>query len=129
MLKPDFLYIIGWTTIAVITFWLIGGMGYGLYWLFKKNDWPNENHLEFTIHFSKSDRTETWLGSDKTLLRMAQRVGVDLRFDCNRGACNRCIAQITEGRVLCLVKDLKTLKKGYVRTCVSFPETDLEIKA
>jgi ring-1,2-phenylacetyl-CoA epoxidase subunit PaaE len=74
--------------------------------------------------FDKEYQFETQEG--KTILQSALHQNIPLSFSCQSGLCGMCKMKCTEGRVLMtsnLVLTEKDIKKGYILTCQSLPQT------
>jgi ring-1,2-phenylacetyl-CoA epoxidase subunit PaaE len=74
--------------------------------------------------FGNTYQFETQTG--KTILQSGLNQNVPLPYSCQSGLCGMCKMKCTEGRVLMtsnLVLTEKDIKKGYILTCQSLPQT------
>jgi ring-1,2-phenylacetyl-CoA epoxidase subunit PaaE len=65
-----------------------------------------------------------------TILEVALKNGIPLPYSCRGGRCSTCTATCTRGSVKMSINDVltdKDLEKGLILTCVSYPETDVEL--
>jgi ferredoxin len=68
---------------------------------------------------------------DRTVLSVANELGLDLPSSCTAGVCTTCAAQIMSGTVdqtdgMGVSADLQA--QGYALLCVAFPRSDLKIE-
>jgi ring-1,2-phenylacetyl-CoA epoxidase subunit PaaE len=64
------------------------------------------------------------------ILEVALRHHIQLPYSCRGGRCSTCTARCTAGSVKMTINDVltpKDLADGLILTCVSYPETDVEI--
>lgn len=64
------------------------------------------------------------------ILEVALKHKINLPYSCRGGRCSTCTAICTSGRVKMTINDVltpKDLKNGLILTCVSYPETDVEL--
>lgn len=64
------------------------------------------------------------------ILEVALRHHIRLPFSCRGGRCSTCTSRCTSGKVKMSINDVLTpedLERGLILTCVSYPETDLEL--
>jgi ring-1,2-phenylacetyl-CoA epoxidase subunit PaaE len=64
------------------------------------------------------------------ILEVALRHRIQLPYSCRGGRCSTCTARCTTGSVKMTINDVLTpgdLEDGLILTCVSYPETDVEI--
>ncbi len=67
---------------------------------------------------------------DRTVLEVANKLGLDLPSSCTAGVCTTCAAQILEGIIdqtdgMGVSQELQD--QGYALLCVTFPRSDLKI--
>jgi len=67
---------------------------------------------------------------DRTVLEVANKLGLDLPSSCTAGVCTTCAAQILEGTIdqtdgMGVSQELQD--QGYALLCVTFPRSDLKI--
>lgn len=68
---------------------------------------------------------------DRTILEVANGLGLELPSSCTAGVCTTCAAQIIEGSVdqtdgMGVSQELQ--QQGYALLCVAFPRSDLKIE-
>lgn len=66
----------------------------------------------------------------QNILEVALKHHIRLPFSCRGGRCSTCTSRCTSGRVKMSINDVltpKDLERGLILTCVSYPETDLEL--
>jgi ring-1,2-phenylacetyl-CoA epoxidase subunit PaaE len=66
----------------------------------------------------------------QNILEVALKHHIQLPFSCRGGRCSTCTARCTSGSVKMTINDVLTptdLQEGLILTCVSYPETDLEL--
>ena len=64
------------------------------------------------------------------ILEVALKHHIQLPYSCRGGRCSTCTARCTSGSVKMTINDVltpKDLQDGLILTCVSYPETDVEI--
>ncbi len=64
------------------------------------------------------------------ILEVALKHKIHLPYSCRGGRCSTCTSRCTSGRVKMTINDMltpKDLQNGLILTCVSYPETDVEI--
>lgn len=80
------------------------------------------------VHFARSGRTAEWTGADRSLLALADRLGLPLAGGCRVGQCETCVLQVRSGRVRHRV-ETASLDDGTCLACVAVPTSDVEIDA
>lgn len=66
----------------------------------------------------------------QNILEVALKHHIPLPYSCRGGRCSTCTARCTSGSVKMTINDVLTpedLRDGLILTCVSYPETDVEI--
>jgi ring-1,2-phenylacetyl-CoA epoxidase subunit PaaE len=66
----------------------------------------------------------------QNILEVALKNNIQLPYSCRGGRCSTCTARCTSGRVKMTINDVltpKDLQEGLILTCVSYPETDVDI--
>jgi ferredoxin-NADP reductase/DMSO/TMAO reductase YedYZ heme-binding membrane subunit len=84
-----------------------------------------------TVQFAASGEM-TEMEDGQTLLEAAERVGVDIPFDCRAGICGQCKTKLLRGRVVMDVQDALTdddRKKDFVLACQARPVRDVVVDA
>lgn len=64
------------------------------------------------------------------ILEVALKHHIHLPYSCRGGRCSTCTSRCTSGRVKMTINDVltpKDLQNGLILTCVSYPETDVEL--
>ena len=72
------------------------------------------------------------LPTDVTVLEAAERVGVDIPFECRSGICGQCRTTLLSGRVTMDVQDALTpadRTKGLILACQARARRDIEVDA
>lgn len=70
------------------------------------------------------------VGYPSNILEVALKHHIRLPFSCRGGRCSTCTSRCTSGRVKMSINDVltpKDLRNGLILTCVSYPETDVEL--
>jgi ferredoxin len=86
----------------------------------------------YTVEILHQGTTHTLqVPEDKTILSVADELGLDLPSSCNAGVCTTCAGQIVTGTVdqtegMGVSPDLQ--KQGYVLLCVAYPRSDVKIE-
>jgi ferredoxin-NADP reductase len=81
-----------------------------------------------TVWFAVSEQ-EAESDGDKPILVAGEEAGLDLPFGCREGVCHTCVGELCSGQV----RDLRTgdvygQEGEMIRTCISAPEGEIEIK-
>lgn len=86
----------------------------------------------YTVEIHHQGATHTiQVPENRTVLDVANEMGLDLPSSCTAGICTTCAAQLLAGRVdqpdaMGLSPELKT--QGYALLCVAHPQSDLKIE-
>jgi ferredoxin len=86
----------------------------------------------YTVEILHQGTTHTLqVPEDKTILSVADELGLDLPSSCHAGVCTTCAAQIKSGTVdqtdgMGVSPELQ--KEGYVLLCVAYPRSDLKVE-
>lgn len=82
-----------------------------------------------TIHYhNKKHRIK--VAYPHNILEVALKHNIHLPYSCRGGRCSTCTSKCTSGRVKMTINDVltpKDLGNGLILTCVSYPETDVEL--
>ena len=79
------------------------------------------------VHFSKSDKKITSPG-DKTLLELAELMGLNPKYGCRNGICFECKCERGTGQVMNrLTGELIPEEQSQIQTCISVPVGDVSI--
>jgi len=89
---------------------------------------PLPDAAPHSVFFARSKRKAEWLPGDRSLLAMAERLGITLGGGCRVGQCESCRVTLRSGRVGYL-SDVAPQQEGDCLACVAVPLSDLEIDA
>lgn len=81
------------------------------------------------VSFASSAKTATWTETDKTLLDVAERMGVPMDAGCRVGNCGACRTPMVEGQVATVKTPGMKVDDGECLTCVSVPTEALVLDA
>lgn len=84
---------------------------------------------QVTIHYHHK-KYELEVAYPHNILEVALKHHIQLPYSCRGGRCSTCTARCTSGSVKMTINDVltpKDLKEGLILTCVSYPETDVEL--
>jgi ferredoxin-NADP reductase/DMSO/TMAO reductase YedYZ heme-binding membrane subunit len=85
----------------------------------------------FTVTFARSDRSAS-LSSQKTVLDVAESVGVPIDFQCRSGICGTCRCKLVSGQVTMPVRDGLSdadEAEGYILACQAHTTEDVTVDA
>lgn len=82
-----------------------------------------------TVRFSKSRREIDWTGQADSLLDFAIQAQIPMDSGCRAGGCGSCKTAVKSGKVKYLKKPGCDVEAGSCLTCISVPETALELEA
>ena len=83
-----------------------------------------------TIHYNNAVH-QLLVAYPNNILEVALRQHIQLPYSCRGGRCSTCTARCTNGKIKMTINDVLTPKDmadGLVLTCVSYPETDVELR-
>jgi ring-1,2-phenylacetyl-CoA epoxidase subunit PaaE len=83
---------------------------------------PDEKAHRVSLSFG-SQKQEIVVQYPETILKAAQKRGIDLPYSCNAGRCGTCIARCTEGKIWMSVNEVLTdadIAKGLILTCTGY---------
>ena len=81
------------------------------------------------IHFHRKKHVIE-VAYPQNILEVALKHHIQLPYSCRGGRCSTCTAKCTSGKVKMTINDVltpKDLEEGLILTCVSYPETDVEL--
>jgi uncharacterized protein len=81
------------------------------------------------VRYSKSGRELEWTGEADSLLDMALKAQIPVDFGCRAGSCGACRVAVKSGAVKYLKQPGCEVETGSCLTCISVPETALELEA
>ncbi|MFA5941461.1 MAG: 2Fe-2S iron-sulfur cluster-binding protein [Sinimarinibacterium sp.] len=81
------------------------------------------------VTFSKSQRTVSWTTTDRSLLDLAERNGIDMPSGCRAGSCGSCQTPVETGIVSYRQSPEYPVETGCCLPCVSRPASDLVLGA
>ena len=93
-------------------------------------DTLTETEGQYTIKFLKSGQTAKTNGK-KTLLALAEAHGVEMDYSCRAGYCGDCKVKIKGDVKMPASAEIDDSErvKGFVYSCCSFPQSDIEVEA
>lgn len=90
---------------------------------------PDKTAHAVTIHYHHKIH-HLQVAYPHTILDVALKHHIQLPYSCRGGRCSTCTAICTKGSVKMTINDVltpKDLRDGLILTCVSYPETDVEL--
>jgi ferredoxin-NADP reductase len=81
------------------------------------------------VKFLRSGIIAQWTSADGTLLKLAEKHGINIDFGCRYGDCATCLTQLVSGRVAYLHPTSAEPEPGSCLPCSCRPETALELDA
>jgi ring-1,2-phenylacetyl-CoA epoxidase subunit PaaE len=90
----------------------------------------DRSHKKITVHWEGA-RHEFVIKYPENILQGALSHHLKLPYSCRGGRCSTCIARCISGKVKMSINQVlteKDLKEGWILTCVSYAETDVEIE-
>lgn len=84
---------------------------------------------QVTIHYHRKTY-DIEVAYPQNILEVALKHHIHLPYSCRGGRCSTCTARCTKGTVKMTLNDVltpKDLQEGLILTCVSYPETDVEL--
>ncbi len=87
----------------------------------------------YTVEILHQGKTHTLqVPEDKTILSVADELGLELPSSCHAGVCTTCAAQIINGGTVDQTDGMgvspELQKQGYTLLCVAYPRSDLKIE-
>ncbi|MBD2501306.1 2Fe-2S iron-sulfur cluster-binding protein [Anabaena azotica] len=87
----------------------------------------------YTVEILHQGKTHTLqVPEDKTILSVADELGLELPSSCHAGVCTTCAAQIINGGTVDQTDGMgvspELQKQGYALLCVAYPRSDLKIE-
>jgi ferredoxin len=81
------------------------------------------------LHNGKTQTIE--VPDDRTILAVAEELGLDLPTSCGAGVCTTCAAEVLDGKIsqeegVGLSPDLQ--EKGFALLCVSYPRSNCKVE-
>jgi ferredoxin len=81
------------------------------------------------VAFARSGRTATWKGSGRSVLELAEEVGVKIDAGCRAGNCGSCLVAIKSGSVEYISGHGADVEQGSCLACICRPSTALVLDA
>jgi ferredoxin-NADP reductase len=88
-----------------------------------------KSDVQYTVRFSKSDKSCIWKPDSGSLLNLARANDVTIDSGCEAGNCGTCIVAIREGEIDYLSEPGSMPEKGSCLACIAVPKGELVIDA
>lgn len=87
----------------------------------------DENIPSYKVLFSKSNITALWKQDTRTILELAESLGIAVQNNCRMGTCATCETQLLNGTINYNPEPFIEAQEGHIYICCSQPVSDIDL--